>query len=154
MRDEELDALAEAARNATPGPWTREEVCGETHLRAANGVLVTRPSTAFARGDTPGRPDLRDCDKAYLEAANPATVLALIRWGRAAQDLLGKGTEVRRHRTIETMDPDQRLALLDEMARKRGRRGYLHTRFGPEREQVWQDAVAWIRHQATSREDE
>jgi hypothetical protein len=79
MTDEDRMALELAANSATPGPWKSERLWnGETHLRAADGELVTRPCTAYARGDTPERPDLRDRDKAYMEAANPATVLALL----------------------------------------------------------------------------
>ena len=68
MTDAELRALAEAA---TPGPWTRLDTGSEGCSVVASGRRRVARLTHL---------DLAECraDAAYIAAANPQTVLALL----------------------------------------------------------------------------
>lgn len=61
----DLDALAALAREATAGEWEA--------AREANTYW-----TVMIRGDTPLLRYANECDAAYIAAANPAAILALI----------------------------------------------------------------------------
>lgn len=65
MTPANLSRLESLAREATPGEWTA--------AREANTYW-----TVMIRGDTPLVRYANECDAAYIAAANPAAVLALI----------------------------------------------------------------------------
>lgn len=65
MTPADLSRLETLAREATPGEWTAARE-GNTYW------------TVMIRGDTPLVRYANECDAAYIAAANPAAVLALI----------------------------------------------------------------------------
>ena len=79
---EQLDALDELAKTATQGPWTA------THwtCHAATTVLRSGSTDAIAETSGFGR-GATECakDAAFIAAANPTTILALIAQARAAE---------------------------------------------------------------------
>lgn len=77
MTDEQLAALERLARAATPGEW-RIGGCGRNRWIAAGDEWIAHFSTA-------GSPAAADADAAYIAAAQPGTMLALIAAVRAQQ---------------------------------------------------------------------
>ena len=61
-------ALRALAEKATPGPWKHGPLFGEVWSRDANGAMDTRVAGAWLLSD----------DGAYIAAADPATILALL----------------------------------------------------------------------------
>jgi len=80
----DIDELAALANAATPGPWTAGSRC----VRDSDGHGVA------GEGYT-----TEDADLAYIAAANPETVLALIERLRAAEELAmaNRGDYLRAH---------------------------------------------------------
>ena len=76
--DDELRRLAEAA---TPGPWFAHEAkrSANTKYRWVGRRHHQQNGSGVCRiiGD-PGPPDRKDADAAYIAAANPAAILALL----------------------------------------------------------------------------
>ena len=73
MTDVELDALEEAARAATPGPWKHYNYKGSNCVLVSGKVFLPRLKISVA-------------DTAFIAAANPAAVLELIAELRQAKE--------------------------------------------------------------------
>ena len=87
----DLPALEELAKAATPGPWTAEDSSKppmRSFLIQSGGRVVARylsfdDHLAFAHRDA--EPERVSANAAYIAAANPETVLALIERIRALE---------------------------------------------------------------------
>lgn len=77
-----LDALERLARSATPGPWRWGR--GPSEVLLADGILAADGSAVFANCGR-GAGDPSDEDAAFIAAAHPAAVLALVAELRAAR---------------------------------------------------------------------
>lgn len=77
-----IDELESAARAATPGRWEREDSPYAVEWEREDSpysVVVRHESWDQVIATTP-----RQCNRDYIAAANPQTVLALVRIARAA----------------------------------------------------------------------
>lgn len=90
MTDDELVALEQAAKAATPGPWERDgslSIYGPHHQQShhSNGRIFianvsagrNRDNTAFGNDGSSITGD-GHADAAYIAAANPATILEMV----------------------------------------------------------------------------
>jgi hypothetical protein len=78
MTDAELAALEAAARAATPGPWFRA-IANDTAIRS-DDVDIAQTVGAYEL-----EWERMEADAAYIAAANPAAILALIQRVREAE---------------------------------------------------------------------
>jgi hypothetical protein len=97
-----LDELEKLARGATPGKWVQGMVSGQCHMKHAHSPDVCQydyrinadreyerrqisipPNITLIGTDERG-PILSERNAAFIAAANPETVLALVRIARAA----------------------------------------------------------------------
>lgn len=78
----DLDALERLAMLATPGPWTDETEKGETypHCVTADGYYIASAHAACPRSEDGAE------NAAFIAAANPSVVLALIAEVRALRE--------------------------------------------------------------------
>lgn len=78
-----LDDLEAKAKAATPGPWECSEVrtqCGRAFRIGSGEMLEAGKGCCIIYDDYPGNPENeRKANAAHIAAANPATVLELIR---------------------------------------------------------------------------
>jgi len=87
---EKLDELERKAKAATPGPW---EAFNDEALAQVEGEEVT---VAHCLGPL-FNDDFISCDAAYIAAANPAAILALIAQHREAIGELARAEDSLRH---------------------------------------------------------
>lgn len=87
----DLDALEALAGAATPGPWiaTHWTCHAATTIKSADGEVVIAETTGFGRHSS-------ECaiEAAFIAAANPATVLALIALARRSLPLAQVDTKM------------------------------------------------------------
>lgn len=72
MTNEELDALEQLARAATPGPWTMRRL-------GTSYAYYTPAEPKYQSWEIDSSGPMSDVDAAYIAAANPAAVLDLIK---------------------------------------------------------------------------
>lgn len=82
MTDDELEALAALARDATPGPWYFDgwDIFSVAFQGGGHRLLVPLPRTFHESQKVP------DADARYIAAVDPATVLALVDELRTLRD--------------------------------------------------------------------
>lgn len=102
----DLDALEQTAEAATPGPWYMDA----NHAGQPIGVAPSkgRPDDLWMVCDAPTRSGCGESDLAFIAAANPQAVLALIRELRAARECVG----VLRHKTPAMISRHEALKAL------------------------------------------
>ena len=92
MNIEELDKLEALAKAATPGPWTAQKARSVIHVGGFSKVCEISTSANHVYEDYPGAKkefiEKQEHNAAYLEAANPATILALIERVRELESIL------------------------------------------------------------------
>lgn len=91
MTDEEMKRLEELAKGATPGPWDHDGFVEPEKVRSTDGTVAR---TAVL-GDWDNGTPQQEKDAAYIAAAHPAVVLALIERVRKAEARAERGGEAK-----------------------------------------------------------
>ena len=114
MTDVDTERLRELAEKATPGEWHASEILGEPGAR-----VVTVGDYSLIATDPQGYPVWSERDAAYVAAANPQTILALLDRLAAAEALL---RDIDRWDGFDPSNPQMTGAELDALRESIDRR--------------------------------